>query len=209
MRTEIGTTLVPEPIQKEHLMNTIFKSLIFLAVLAPFVTACGAQSAQAEPAEANSMSAASYQTVLGKSLNDKDVANFIAINNCSSVAQLQLCQSAGMALQMDSDQTVKSVFLYPGDDNSFAAYKGELPLGLTFTDTMATVEQKFGQPVEIHAPQAGWQPGLPDEGMTLDHIHYLAIYKRFGLTIVYNSPSANDKSATIHALLINRNCSIC
>jgi hypothetical protein len=34
-------------------------------------------------------------------------------------------------------------------------------------------------------------------------MHYWAIYKRFGVTIVYNSPSASDKSATIHAILAN------
>jgi hypothetical protein len=61
----------------------------------------------------------------------------------------------------------------------------------------------LGQPNEVHALQAGWQPGLPDEGGSPDHITYWAIYKRFGLTIVYNSPSASDKSATIHDILIN------
>jgi len=75
-----------------------------------------------------------------------------------------------------------------------------LPYGLTAQDTMATVEQKLGEPRVIYAPQAGWVPGLPDEGSSPDHMHYWAIYKRFGLTIIYNSPSPDDKSATIHAI---------
>jgi hypothetical protein len=79
----------------------------------------------------------------------------------------------------------------------------DLPYRLTIQDTMATVEQKLGQPNEVHALQAGWKPGLPDEGGSPDHITYWAIYKRFGLTIVYNSPSGSDKSATIHDILIN------
>jgi hypothetical protein len=79
-----------------------------------------------------------------------------------------------------------------------------LPYGLTAKDTMATVEQKLGQPRVIYAPQAGWQPGLPDEGGSPDHIHYWAIYRRFGLTIVYNSPSPNDKNATIHAIRLHK-----
>jgi hypothetical protein len=190
-------------------MNTHFKTPSFLIVLALFLTACSSPSVQAEPAKVDTAATASYQAVLGKSLNDQEVAAFIASNNCSSVEQLQLCRSVGMALWMDSDQKVQTIFLYPGNDDGFDAYQGQLPFGLTFSDTMEMVEQKLGRPVEIHAPQAGWLPGLPDESITLDHIHYQAIYKRFGMTIVYNSPSANDKGATIHALLINRNCSIC
>lgn len=111
-------------------MNKIFKALSFMAVIALFATACGAQAVQAAPAD--------------------------------------------------------------------------LPYGLTMQDTMASVEQKFGQPKVEFAPQAGWALGLPDEGSSPDHIHYWAVYKRFGMTIVYNSPSASDKSATISAVLMNR-----
>jgi len=179
-------------------MNKFFKTLSFLAVIALFATACGAQAAQA------ASPAISYQAVLGKSLNDKDVADFIVSNNCSAVNSFQLCQNAGVALWLDSDQMVQSVTLYPTSTDSFNAYKGKLPLGLVSNDTMATVEQKFGQLKVEHAPQAGWEPGLPDEGFTPDHFHYWAIYKRFGVAIIYNSPSPSDKNATIHAILVTK-----
>ena len=84
-----------------------------------------------------------------------------------------------------------------------AAAPAPLPYGLTAQDTMASVEQKLGQPRVSYAPQAGWEPGLPDEGSSPDHMHYWAIYERFGLTVVYNTPSANDKSATIQAIYVN------
>ena len=84
-----------------------------------------------------------------------------------------------------------------------AAPAASLPYGLTIQDTMADVERKLGQPVLASAPQAGWEAGLPDEGASPDHFHYWAIYKRFGLTIVYNTPSAADKSATIYDLILN------
>jgi len=179
-------------------MNKLFKILSFLAVIALFVTACGGQVAQAAG------SAVNYQAVLGKSLDNKDVAEFIVSNNCSAANSFQLCNDAGMALWLDSNQVVKSVYLYPGGADGFAAYKGELPLGLAATDTMVTVEQKFGQPKVDHALQAGWEPGLPDQSFTTDYIHYWAIYKRFGVTIVYNSPSSDDKNATIYAILVNK-----
>lgn len=84
-----------------------------------------------------------------------------------------------------------------------AAEPEALPYGLTMNDTMASVEQKLGQPRVAYASQAGWEAGLPDEGSSPDYMHYWAIYERFGLTVVYNSPSASDKSATINAIYVN------
>ena len=84
-----------------------------------------------------------------------------------------------------------------------AAAPPALAYGLSTQDTMASVEQKLGQPRVTYAPQAGWEPGLPDEGSSPDHIHYWAVYKRFGLTVVYNTPSASDKSATVYAIYLH------
>jgi hypothetical protein len=188
-------------------MNKLLKTLSLLAALAFFVTACipaVVDVAQAAPAEAAAPKAVTYQAVLGKSLIDKDVADFVASNKCASAAQFQLCRSVGMTLWTDSVQKIQSVFLYPGDSDGFAAYQGQLPFGLAFTDTMEMVEQKLGYPVESHAPQAGWISRLPDQGVTPDHFHYVATYEQFGLTVIYNSPAANDKNATIYAILVGK-----
>lgn len=191
-------------------MNKSFPLFSILAAIALFVTAYGAlvvqaQSAvQVQPAEKAVSKAANYEAVLGKSLNDQDVADFIASNHCSGAGAFQLCKNIGMAFWLDADQTVKSVYLYPASTNGFSAYKGALPLGLAANDTMAAIEQKFGQPKVDHAPQAGWEPGLPDEGRSPDYIHYWAIYKRFGVTVIYNSPSPTDKNATIYTILVNK-----
>ena len=194
-------------------MNKRFQILTLgvLAALALFATACGAQVVQAEPAEVEPAKAepavpqaATYEAIVGKSLNDADVADFIASNRCSSTGSFQLCNAAGMALRVDQSQNVETVYLYPNKIADFGAYRGTLPLGLSANDTMATVEDKFGQPKVAQAPQAGWTPGLPDATGTPDHTHYWAIYKRFGVTIVYNSPSATDKGATIHAILVSK-----
>ncbi len=182
-------------------MNKLFKTLSLLAAIAFFATACippAIDVARAAPATVD------YQAVLGQSVSDRDVADFIASNGCTQSGSFQLCRPAGLALWMDTDQVVKTAYLYLGNSDGFTAYNGALPLGLVRDDTMASVEQKLGQPKEAHAPQNGWEPGLPDEGRSPDYIHYWAIYKRFGLTVIYNSPAANDKNATIHAILISK-----
>ena len=185
-------------------MNKRFQILITFVAIALFVTSFSALVAQAQSSERAVPEAAPYEAVLGKSLEDTDVADFIASNRCSSTDRFQLCNAAGMALLIGEGQKVETVYLYPSTIPDFAAYKGTLPLGLSANDTMASVQVKFGQPKVQQAPQAGWEPGLPDESGTPDHTHTWAMYKRFGVTIVYNSPSATDKGATIYAVLVGK-----
>ncbi len=185
-------------------MNKIFNplyTLLALVVIALVLSACSpavVNVAQAAPA------AASYQAILGKPASDVSVADFIASNNCSSSGAFELCPGAGLALWMDKDQIVKAAYLYARATGDFSAFGGDLPFGLTAADTRADVEQKLGQPNVIHALDAGWQPGLPEQGSSPDNEHYWAVYQRFGMTVVYNSPSANDQNATIHAILVNK-----
>ena len=185
-------------------MNKRFQILIAFAAIALFALTLGALVVQALPSERAIPDAAAYEAVLGNSLNEPDVADFIASNRCSGTGRFQLCSDAGMALLIGEDQQVETVYLYPKAAAGAALFKGLLPLGLSANDSMASVEEKLGRPRVIHAPQADWEPGLPDEGGTPDHIQYWATYERFGVTLVYNSPSAMDKGATIHAILVSR-----
>jgi hypothetical protein len=140
--------------------------------------------------------AAVYESVLDKSLTDEVVADFISSNNCSSANQFLLCHSAGMALWTDANQVVESVYLYLNDAKEFEPYKGELPFGLKFYDTMAAVEYKLNR-------QGIGTAGLPNTGETPDRMHYRATYHEAGLTIIYNYPFP-DEGATINSVLITR-----
>ena len=181
-------------------MNKLFKTLSIFVAIALFTTMCGALIAQAaEPVPA----APGYRAILGKSVSEQAVADFID-SNCTQSGSFQSCRPAGLAFWVDANQIVRRVYLYINTPERVVAYAGELPLGLAPQDTMADVEQKLGGPKEVHAPQAGWEPGLPDEGYSWDHTHYWAIYSRFGLTVIYNTPAANDKGATIHAIVISK-----
>ena len=142
-------------------MNKLFKTLSLLATIAFFASACVppvVDVAQAAPA------APSYQVMLGKSVRDRDVADFIISNSCIPSGSFQLCKSAGLALRVDEDQFVETAYLYLDRYGDFAPYRGALPLALARQDTRTDVEHKLGQPKVEHAPQAGWELGLPDEG---------------------------------------------
>jgi hypothetical protein len=202
MEVEMSTKRFTQ--QTENLMNKNLPLLSIFTAFTLFIAAYVALILQAQSASAAASKPAAYEAILGKSLGDKAVDDFIVSNNCSSKGQFQLCNDAGVALWIGQDQNVETVYLYPNQIHDFGAYKGTLPLGLSRNDTMASVENKFGQPRVGLAPQAGWLPGLADENGTPDHIHAWAIYKRFGLTVVYNSPSVSDKGATIYAILISK-----
>jgi hypothetical protein len=131
-----------KPIQKEKIMNKLFKTLSFVAAIAFLATACippVVEAAKAAPAEVT------YQAVLGKSLNDQTVAEFIASNNCTQAGPFHLCRPAGVAFGSNEDNVVKTAYLYVSAAEGFSAYRGELPMTLEASDTMADVERKLAQ----------------------------------------------------------------
>ena len=185
-------------------MNTLSNTLVIFAAISLLTSACGGQAAQSAPADTDAAKAISYQVVLGKPLNDKDVADFIASNHCSPAADYQLCKETGMALWADGNQIVKMVYLYAGSAEGFRRYRGQLPFGLSFYDPMWRVEEKLR---ELNAddslsPQETWQAGLPDKESSPDHMHYWAFYKRYGMTVIYNSPG-DDEDAYIYAIVLS------
>lgn len=181
-------------------MNTLIKTFGICAAISLFIGGCAGQPVRAEPAETDAAAAVSYHVVIGKPLDDNEVANFIATNHCSPAAEYQLCQDAGMALWTDSDLVVKTVYLYAGSSAGFRRYRGQLPHGLSFYDPMWRVEEKLR---DLDANDTLQQLGLPDEGVSPDHMHYWAMYKRLGMTVIYSSPG-RDEDAYIYAIVVSQ-----
>jgi len=123
------------------------------------------------------------------------VASFVLSNNCVSVGQFQVCKDVDIALWIDANQTVETVYLYLNNGDGYAAYTGKLPFDLKFYDTMGAVEYKLNRKGIGHN-------GLPDATAVVDHFHDCALYKEAGITVLYNSPFA-DEDATIYAVLVS------
>ena len=183
-------------------MNQLFKALSTLALLALFTTACSAQVVQLEPKTNGAREKTSYLAVLGKSFSDQDVIDFMVANNCASEAQFQVCRDAGMAFWIDPNLVVDTVYLYSRNAEGFSRFTGKLPFGITFYDPMWQVEQKLSD-LNEDDQATSWNAGLPDEASSPDHIHYWALYKDLGLTVIYNSPGA-DEDAYIYAILLRK-----
>jgi hypothetical protein len=182
-------------------MNKFFKFVNILAVITLSISACSLLVVQAQPEEQTTQKAIPYQTMLGKSIGDMEVADFI-VNNCASAGQFQVCKDVGMALWTDASQIIGKVYLYAGRVDGFKRYRGELPFGLSFYDPMWKVEEQLRKLGTDEIAQAALETGLPDEGSSPDHIHYWAVYKRFNVVIIYDTPFA-DEDAYIYAIVIN------
>lgn len=177
-------------------MNALLRVFGIFAAIPLLIGGCAALPAQPEQEEQVAPKVAIYESILGKPLSDEAVVEFLANNECSSADQFLLCNDAGIALWTDSNQVVETVYLYLNDADGFAAYKGELPYGLKFYDIMEAVEYKLKK-------QGVGRGGLPDEGGMPDHLHYWATYHQARMTIIYNSPFADDEDASIYAILLN------
>ena len=111
--------------------------------------------------------------------------------------QFQICKDAGVALWLNSDQIVETVYLYLNNAEGYGPYQGVLPFGLKFYDVREAVEYKLRR-------QGIDQDGIPDTHETPDHIHEWASYKQAGLTIIYNPASDDEAGATLYAILVSR-----
>ena len=176
-------------------MNTLFRVARAVLIPALLLVSCSFQAVQGQPDEQITSTVFSFGAVLGKPLTDQVVIDFLAEHHCTSAAQFQICEDAGMALIINLNQIVEAVYLYLNEAVGFRPYEGELPLGLKFYDTMGAVVYKLGR-------QGIGHDGAPDQACVPDHFHYQAVYKEAGVTILYNSPFA-DEDATIYAITVN------
>ena len=182
-------------------MNKNYPLFSIVVVIVLFAIAFGTLVVQAEHLERPASLVPNYHRMVGQSLADKAVADFIAANHCTSANQYQLCEATGIALAMNGDRTIKTLVLFPGRTNGFAAFRGELPLNLRWNDSLASVNRKLGvSPDETFLQEAG----LPNESGIPENIRLWAVYEEAGVTVIYNTLSADSQSASIHAILITK-----
>jgi hypothetical protein len=178
-------------------MNALLRILTILGTVSLLASGCASLPVQTGQNERAVTESAAYESIIGRSLTDSEVSEFLTGNECSTADQFLLCNTAGIALWIDSNQAVETVYLYLNNSDGFAPYKGDLPYGLKFYDTMEAVEYKLNR-------QGIGNAGLPDQTATPDRMHYQAMYHEAGMTIIYNFPFP-DEGATIRAVVMTIN----
>jgi hypothetical protein len=116
--------------------------------------------------------------LIGKRSTDREVADLFAddapplIDYFAEMTMLEY-SARGMAIYLDTDDRVVTVFLYGTRDEGHNQYGGPLPRGLSFTDDEATVARSLGTPSRrgIHeVSKAPWER-FDSEEVSL-HIEY-------------------------------------
>jgi len=81
--------------------------------------------------------------------------------------------------------------------------KGKLPYGLSFYDPMWWVEEKLRNLSDDDELPRTRGDGISYEGSSPNHLHYWTVYKRLGMTVIYDEPFP-DEDVYIYAILISK-----
>ena len=163
--------------------------LVVLAGLVLAACACGWSVPPAQPpaptrASAPKQHTPQYSDFLGKNQYDPEFLN-MSQRYCKLGQYAWICPGLGIEfLNSRGDNIVDLVWLDPPGTANIKGYEGELPYGLTWSDTRADVENKIG---------------LPDR-----QYNFSWEYTKLGIGISYNTDplSKPDPSAAIEQIKI-------
>lgn len=149
----------------------------------------GANSSVSSSQPIVNRSATGYLDLLGKNLEDHvELTDFI-IQNCKPWGLVYLCKSKGVELHLGGTKgTVLHIILFAQGADGYSQYQGELPYGLSWSDTRAEVERKLGSGKSV------------GQGNLL----YSVLYEDLGLEVQYDTPSTEDLSARIYYIVIKQ-----
>jgi hypothetical protein len=159
----------------------IYVNLLIFVIAGLFLSACGSSTSDSSSisGERNNQQGSTYETLLGKTLDDNVVSDFILQNNCQLSGFHYICKSIGVELSLDSGQRVVTVFMYAQGVDGFDEYTGDLPYGLTWNSTRSDVQGQLGSPnAQGTETYTSWDA-----------------YQDRGVYVDYDSPSAEDLSA--------------
>jgi len=179
-------------------MSKLYRYIYILVAISLFLSACTARTVQSQKSSPKPIK---YADLLDKPLNDEGVINLLANHHCTGANYFQLCKDTGVALWLDTNQIVKEIYLYLNNAEGFAPYKGELPLGLKFYDTLGAVEYKLRK-LEANRSLLSGNNRMNYEGRSPDHMRYWVTYDPYNFTVIYNTPFL-DEDATIYAVLLH------
>jgi hypothetical protein len=134
-----------------------------------------------------------YDLLLGKTIDDDEVASFIIDNRCSLSMMHYSCRNIGVELSETTSGRMVSVFLFAEGADKYHEYQGALPENITWTDQRAGIEQMLGEPDELGG----------GEGIEVWASYNPGSFSRYDVTITYNTFDLNDRQARMHHILIH------
>lgn len=128
----------------------------------PATESPGTQTPSSEPSStADAPVGEIWQWAIGMDMDDPALAEYMGFLFEDEMGGGAMVKSEGFELNLDSSATVRSVTLFNDEsrlgfsENTFSAYKGELPAGLSWDNTATNVVELLGQPDESYTAGYG------------------------------------------------------
>jgi hypothetical protein len=131
------------------------------------------------------------QALLGRHLKSKEIQDFLkTLKGKRQIDKFDTLyfytyKEHGMDLRFNKDDTLITLFFF-GKDEDHNEYKGPLPIGLSFNDTLSDVERKLGKPTN-----SGGRAGA----------EYEASYPKLGISVTYADKHHSSDSRIKHIVL--------
>jgi hypothetical protein len=132
--------------------------------------------------------------LLDKSVEDKEVQEMLKSLGSLTIRQrnkisLYKFFDDGIQLVVNHQGLIQAIVLYSEGAYNFRQYRGELPQGLSFTDTRAMVINKLGKPDE--------------ETTTLDK-HRVDVFAKHHLAVSYKAGEERNNGLRVFVLFIRK-----
>jgi hypothetical protein len=92
-----------------------------------------------------------YEAVLGEPIESQVLTDFVDRHGCFARNAYYKCYDAGIEMSVSTGMVLASVFMY-ANRSDYAVYQGELPMGLRWGMSRASVEAALGRPDRQTAP---------------------------------------------------------
>ena len=135
------------------------------------------------------------EKLVGMNVKSSEVQDFLKDKGTSKISRYDTVayhcyKDNGFEMITDVNDVVTSIFIFGEGKNDYKQFQGELPHGLSFTDTKEMCRNKFGKPKSIYDGNKQFNMQCCD---TWD-----------GISITYSSTNPTDMSATISEVLISK-----
>jgi len=132
-----------------------------------------------------------FRQLLGKNINDKDLKT--VMNSFTGVTiedykgnKLHKYFDDGISFVIRNNK-LEAIVLYSEGAYGFKQYQGQLPQGLTFSDTREAVERKLGKPTKVSDTTDG---------------HVVTLYSQHKMSLSFFSDKKNDRTTKLYVMYL-------
>jgi len=134
-------------------------------------------------------------SMLGMDINGDEIQEWLSgFHHLSEISKFDDSyyynfKSIGLSMKFDNSDKLTTIFVYSDSADGYRQFQGDLPYGLSFTNTRKEIESVLG---------------TPDRSGGGEYFNCWSRYISKGIGFTYNSKNCNDLDAQIHHITISK-----